>query len=261
MLFIALMAGHLVVVHGRTETLWHLWRHSYYYASLSYSSLIALILLWYIEWVSRCLHKKYRGTGNYMRWIMQQLKYGVLLTVLIEIVMATALFAWKGYWIWETAFFRKLFGPIVMFIIMVNLGFLSYFFQDDQQMKRLIRYRWLAPRSLTGTGDDSESEEKDPLILYVSDKQCWSIGKKGTHWMWAQSMELSEKQLCPHTYFRGHRCWMIHRKAIVELVALKRNHLEVKTNLECPIRLMVSRRRIPAFMRWLERELPDSPTG
>ncbi|MGE6218930.1 LytTR family transcriptional regulator DNA-binding domain-containing protein [Nubsella zeaxanthinifaciens] len=251
LLVTAILAGHFIVTHDRDESLGELLNMPAYYRSVAYSGGIALLLLLSIYGVSMRMYRKHSGRGLTASWIREQALYGVLGVVILELFAATLLFYAMGFWIMDTAYFKKLFGPIVMFILLVNLCYLL-FYQNQRPVVK-IRYQFLDNRvdvrkKMTPVVVDQ------PALLYVENGNTWCIDFSRRRSIWTQSLNESQQRFGGEDYFRGARNWLIHRDAIVSVAQISGKRLSVTCDLQGEFKLVVSRRSVAAFKLWLDGE-------
>lgn len=245
----ALIAGHLIVTHGRKETLAQFLKMPHYYTSVAYSAGIALLLIMWIYAMGVLTNGKRKRPGLTWNWILNQLVYGVVLTIMLELLLATALFYWNGHWILETAYFRKLFGPIVMFILLVNLCYTVYYLDKAPNPQHKVRYQIINDH-LFNAGL-LPLEEELPALIYIDENGTWKLNFYGNRSVLLQSLDASFRYLPKDSYFRGHRNWIINKMAISAIKGISGKRLLVETNIPCPIELIVARRRAPAFKKWI----------
>lgn len=256
--FVALIAGHLVVSHDKDYSLLELLGMRRYYYSLAINSLAALVLIEFVHMVSRRLYRRFKPEGLGRRWLLLQCTLGLGLTVLLELVIASTLFAYHGQWIWETSFYRNLFIPIVIFIVMLNCFFAAHYLHIDPKVKTVVRSHFFSPEA----APELSHEFKDqPKLIFIRDEKCFYLSFQDREFLWQDSIEASEKSLPSSDYFRGRREWMVHRLGIIGVVNLKGKRLQVILSGNSGFELIISRRRSPAFKRWWGGEAREKGVG
>lgn len=244
----ALAAGHLVVSHDQRYSLPELLSMPRYYYSVALNGAAALLLIEFVHMVSRRLYRRFRAQGLGLRWLAMQALLGLGLTVVLELVMATLLFHYHGHWITETIFFRKLFVPITMFILIINLFFIVYYLYREPAVTTQVRYKLARP--LQSGPCAAEKVLGMPALLYVQQRCCWSVSFEGEKLRWPDPLDASEKRLAAADYFRGQRDWLLHRSAVVSVRQLSGRRLELRTSVAQFPLLVVSRRRAALFKQW-----------
>ena len=244
----SLAASHLLVSFDQRYSLRELWAMPRYYYSLVINAFIALLLIEFMHMISRRLYRRFKAQGLGARWMLLQLLLGVGLTVVAELLIAGAVYYYHGLVIWETMFFRKLFTPILMFIVIVNLFFAVYYLYREPAVTTLVRYKLASP--LASESGSAEQVSDGPALLFVEDRNCFSIAFTGEKTQWNSSLDASYLQLGGMDYFRGQREWLVHRSAIARVTQLSGKRLRLETTLAFPISLIVSRRRAPMFKQW-----------
>lgn len=251
LLTVAVLTGHFVVMHGTKDKFLDLISESYYYLSVAYSAAITMTLLAMIYSVSYLLDKKYKGLGLTRQWMFYQLLYGVLLVLAVELLLAGILFYWQGFLIWETAFFRIFFGPIVLFVLLVNLAYLIFFLQRNPRVEHVVRY--LVPRR-NGVELKLLADEQVPAVLYLDEWGTWAFDFNGEKADWDHSLDASGEFIQIGQYFRGQRHWLVHRKAISAVEPQANRTVRLSLMMDFPHELIVSRRRSKEFKAWLDSE-------
>lgn len=252
-LLASVLAAHLVVTYNQRYSLLQMLAMRRYYHSLWVNALAALVLIEFVHAVSRRLYRRFSALGLGWRWMLLQLLLGVGVALLLEVLIASLFFYFDGKWILDTVFFAKLFGPIAMFIVILNLFFMLHYLYREPAVVTQVRYR--VASSLRSEQLGAEQVLGLPALLYVSDRSCWSIGFDGERLRWPDSLELSHGRLGEVDYFRGQRDWLVHRAAITGVRQLAGKRLQLQTSVDFPFVLVVSRRRAPAFKQWWSGEI------
>jgi len=247
---VSLIAGHLIVTHDRDETLAEFFRMPAYFWSVGYSGFIAMVLLFCIYGVSYRRYTKYGGKGLTRALIREQLKYGVVMVIMIEFVAATLLFYIMGHWILDTAYFKKLFGPIVLFILFANVCYVLFFLNRAPLVK--VRYQFLDNKVRKSDADDVEKLD-GPAMLYVEEGKIWSTNFKGEKSRWPlPTLKKSWERLGKKHYFRVGRDWIVHRNIVISVEVLPGKRLCITCELNGKFELEVSRRCVAQFKKWID---------
>lgn len=251
LLTLSILSGHLIVMHGTKDKFLDLIKEPYYHLSVAYSAAIAMTLLAMIYSVSYLLDKKYKGLGLNRQWMFYQLLYGVVLVLVVELLLAGTLFYWQGFLIWETAFFRIFFGPIVLFVLLVNLAYLIFYLQRNPRVEHVVRY--LVPRR-NAVELALLAKEHVPAILYLDEWGTWAFDFNGEKADWDHSLDASGEFIQIGQYFRGQRHWLVHRKAVRSVEPQSNRTVRLYLEIDFPHELIVSRRRSREFKAWLDSE-------
>lgn len=249
-LLVSMIASHFVVTHGENYKWVDLLSDPWYWISLLYSGSICFVLIEYIYGVSRNLSRKFAGFGLTKQWIIAQFLNGVILTICIELVLSTLIFWLNGVWIMDSAFFDKLFVPICMFIVMVNLFLMVYFLQRDPLVSLQVRYRVIS-NTQAKTEPNEMHDTQMPALIFVLNGQCWCLGFDSKETFWPNSLENKLATLPEDLYFQGQRNWAVHKDAIADFKNISGRRICLQIAFEYPFALEVARRRAPAFKRWL----------
>ncbi|SOD13902.1 hypothetical protein [Pedobacter xixiisoli] len=248
---ISLLAGHFIVTHGRKETLAQLWKMPAYYRSVGYSATIALFLQLAVYAVSYKLSRKHRGKGLTKKWAMDQFTYGFVVVIVLELLLAAALFGMHGLWLPETAFFRKLFGPIVLFILIINLCYVIYYMNKNPVVKHTVKRlipKKVEPRMIV------VSEPELPALVYATEAGVLAYDFLGKQMVWMEPVKTSIERLGDEDYYSGQRHWVIHRLAIADLENISGKRILLKLHFDFEYEMIVSRRRSPEFRKWFDEE-------
>lgn len=245
-------AGHFIVTHGRRFELSQWLRRPDYYFSVGYSAFIAIILMLCIYGVSLRMNNLYRDRGKIVHWLAYQLLYGVVLIVGIELVLATGLFWYKGYWITETAFFRKIFGPVVMFIVIVNMVYMLFYSIRAPMVRYKVRY---LPKLLEPVPDSNGLEDDGlPGLIYREGESNWALSIEGKRTPWLDTLDAAQEKFGHKVCFRGQRHWLVFGKAIADYdLPTGKRQVIVRLKMEAPFVLETSRRTSPGFKKWIAK--------
>jgi hypothetical protein len=245
---VSLMAGHFVVTHNHRGHFFQFIQRPGYFYSVTFSAIIALILLLVIYGVSYHLFTRYGGGALNRDWVLGQMGYGVLLVIVLELAFATLLFRIMGRRILESAYFDKLFQPIVLFIIAANLCYLLYF-RNREPAK--VRYKFISGEIATAEGEESTTVDT-PMFWYINEGDVLQVDVEGQVEVRDSSLTLLMEELDPSVYFRGARDWIIHR----EMIRLVTPHRGNRLKICCKVNehhLVVSRRNATKFKVWLDQ--------
>lgn len=246
-LVVSIFAGHYIVVHGRNETWAELRQMSAYYYSVAYSAMIAMVLQLGIYLVSYKLSRKHRGKGLTISWALEQLLYGVVMILMLELLLAAALFGLHGLWLPETSFFKKLFLPIVLFVLIVNLCYIIYYMNKYPRAQKLVKY--LIPKKPKPKPQIKVSTDL-PALVYAGESGVMAYGFSGNPMIWTHSIRQSIELLGTRDYYSGQRHWLVHRLAIADLESIPGKRVKLILAFEFKHEMIVSRRRSSIFRAW-----------
>lgn len=247
---LSILAGHWVVTHNHEGWFLDFIKRPGYFPSVGYSSLIALILLLTIYGVSYRMFECYGGAGLSRAWIAGQLKYGIGVVILVELVLAALLFHIMGYQILETSYFRKLFRPIVLFIFAVNLAYILYF-RNRETTK--VRYKFLDGHQHAAMEEGDVDREVTVALWYMEDGEVLCVSFDGRPDGRKCSLSTVMEELDPKIYFRGARDWIVHRDMISGVKSLSGYRLQIFCKFG-DHRVIVSRRNVARFKLWFDME-------
>ena len=254
LLVVAAVAGFVIVTHGREEKWYQYFAIPGIFSSALYSGIIAFILLLVVYVVSFIANVKYAGRDRNGQWLVFQLVYGVLLTIVVELVLATLLFWVMGFWIFDTAFFDKIFLVVVMFILLANLCYMLFYMQRVRYEVTVetVRYQPIPLSPLEMDSDEPRVEPTDqPALFYIRNGEAWRKSFQGKRSIWLKSLDSTMSQLDPQLYFKCARNWIVHRNAIASIRMISSRRIEVKCSFKVAINLIVSRRNAQKFKEWL----------
>lgn len=242
------IAGHVIVTHGHKFNLAQWLKMPGYYFSIASSGLIALLLMFSIYLVSWELNRRFRENEQLRKWLAYQLCIGIGGVLILELLLATLLFLSQGYWILDTAFFRKLFVPIVMFIFVVNLCYMLFYAIRYPFKRHRVRYLpTIQEREIT------DDELEMPGLVFIDDVGIWALGVDGEKKPWLESLDATEKRFGNGVCFRGQRHWLVFGHAIAEHIRpAGRRTVILRLRMEPPFALETSRRSTPSFKRWFD---------
>ncbi len=242
-LLISLLAAHFIVVQGATESIATLFTKQYYYFSVAYSFIIALILVELIYLATKKLNERNKNMLLTNKRMTEQFVTGFLTISLIAFLLAMILYWLNGQSIFSSGYFTKLYALILLFIFCVNAAYLLYFYRKAIK----TRYYLASPSSLESVEMDSTL----PAIIFFDDKICFAIDFKGIKTVWPLTVGQSTKKLDSECYFQINRQIIIHRAAIRSIRPFNVKHIKIEAVVFCPIELITSRRMSVLFKVWL----------
>lgn len=195
--------------------------------------------------------------------------YGVLLTVIFEILFATLLFWYKGHWILDTAFFDKIFVLAVSFICIANLAYLLFFTQrvkPEPVIERVevqtIRYLPMPLVVPVEKVDEVKVAGDEAALFYIRNGEIWKKDFEGKRGIWLKSLEATMSELDPELYFKCARNWIVHRQAVAEVIPISSRRLLIRCRFKVRIELVVSQRNAQTFKEWFYGdELPTDASA
>ena len=257
LILVSWLGGFLVVTHGHPEKFFQLFSKPGLFSSVNYSASIAFVLLLMIYVVSFIGNVKYAGVGRNGKWFLFQMTYGVLLTVIFEILFATLLFWYKGHWILNTAFFDKIFVLAVSFICIANLAYLLFFIQRvkiEPEIKRVevptIRYQPMPLVVPVDTVDNVMVSGDEAALFYIRNGEIWKKDFEGKRGIWLMSLDATMKELDHEMYFKCARNWIVNRHAVAEVIPISSRRLLIRCHFQVRIELVVSQRNAQDFKDW-----------
>lgn len=248
---VAPVAGHLIVTHGRDEEFKELLNMPGYVRSVVFSGIITFILFWFVYGVSFSANVKFARFGLSAKWLGYQLVYGVGVTLGLELVLATVLYGLMGFWILETAFFDKIFLPVVLFVLLLNACYLLYYSQKIKIVVVISPEPEVEVVAPVAENDAGESEGERSALLYISEKRLWQMDMEGKTTFWFKSLDASMEEFGTKDYFRCDRNWMVHRGAIVDVKDIA-GRIRVEYRVPVPKHLKISRRNLQLILQWYE---------
>lgn len=240
---ISLLAAHFIVVQGATESIAKLVTKGYYYLSVAYSFIIALILVELIYYVTKKLNEKHKNALLANKRITEQFLIGFLAVSLIAFLLAMILYWINGENIFSSVYFTKLYALILLFIFTINVVYLLYYY------KNAIKPKYYLANPISSDRLDVDSTL--PAIVYYDNKICFAIDFKGIKTVWPLTVGQSIKKLDDKFYFQINRQSIVHRSAIHSIKPFNIKHVKIEPVVYCPIELITSRRMSVQFKMWL----------
>jgi len=257
MLIVSLLAGFLIVTHGRPETYAVLIHLPGLIPSSFYSGLIAFMLLIAIYIVSFIGNARYAGRNRNGSWLTFQLIYGVVVVIMLELLLATILFWIMGFWILESAFFDKVFLLAILFILVANLAYLLFYMQRVKVEPEIeivevhtIRYQPMPLVIKDELGSEERAAKEEAALFYIRNGEIWRKTFIGKREIWLLSIEATMSELDPSLYFKCARNWIVHRDAVASVKPISSRRLEIYCHFKVSVSLVVSRRNAQDFKDW-----------
>lgn len=96
---------------------------------------------------------------------------------------------------------------------------------------------------------------KDIAYFYSEEKSTYIMTKEGKHLLSDASLESIEEQLNPHEFFKLSRSCIANISAISSISRHFNSRLRIELQPPLNQHVLVSRQRVPAFMKWIEGDL------
>ncbi len=128
--------------------------------------------------------------------------------------------------------------------------------QDLHNLGKLInQYQDFKQRFVIKVGDQIiVISTKDIAYFFSEDKSTYIMTREGKHYLSDASLETIEEQLNPRDFFKLSRNCIASISAINSISKFFNSRLRIELLPPYKQSILVSRQRVPVFMRWIEGE-------
>lgn len=274
LILVSWIGAHFIVLFGVKITFFEAILKPEYYKAMAGSFPIALLLAWYVDYVSKKLDRRWCWITQSLHRALAQAVFGVLLTGLVAFILAFVYFQMRGIHILDTLYLRIDFPMVLLLIFALNVLLASrYFYSRLQSVLRPAGHAH--PTSVTRSLSPQTVEEdlvpmkqtlsaqkagkvfavpvSDICYITLEEEQRYVSTFSGDKFLVALSMEQIEKQLDARQFFRASRQVIINIGACAHYSTIEYNKLEVFTAPPMPEKLTISQGRARAFKDWMNR--------
>ncbi|SDE86714.1 LytTr DNA-binding domain-containing protein [Mucilaginibacter pineti] len=125
---IALLAAHLIVVYGESETVFSMMLNRAYYIALAASFMIAYLLIAYVHMINQMLDRRLNWEGgNVIARIVYQLLLSLIAPGVLAFLLAAIYFRLNGMSILDTSYLRYDFQFIMLMLFCLNVYYYAIY--------------------------------------------------------------------------------------------------------------------------------------
>ena len=246
-LFFAFCTAQLVVLYQETHTPSEILRNPYYYLVLGVSLMIAYLIIEWVVWVTRILDYQYPWARSYSKRWPRQVFYGIFLSLLFTILLATCYFAALKINILQTRYFSRHLQQLIWMLIALN-AYLYYLINKKKsaqnKTKQLLQQAVKIVPEIQGTVDYA--------CFFAENKSCFvytfSKGKSG----WDDTLSETIQYLDPKQYYMVNRSFIVNRLAIATVITLAPKKIKITLIAPLAMEILVSQRAYAGFKKWYE---------
>jgi DNA-binding LytR/AlgR family response regulator len=259
---ISLLAAHFIIAFGIDKTLWELLLMTAYYRALAASFIIAFILVTAVYMATVKLDRRWPWEKNYLFRLLYQTCFGLILPSAAAFVLAAIYFALYGMNILHTVYLKYDFPVIVLFLLILNI----YYFAFNQYL--LARRNRFAGQQ---TNDDRNGKYKKVFVVnkgtdnlpisadgvayfYHSGDYNFLRLFDGSEYLLSQSLDETEKQVDPRSFFRANRQFIVNYNACRSFQQLEYNKLELSVEPNYKEGVIISQLKAKGFKEWMEKK-------
>lgn len=263
-IIISLIAAHLIVAFGATQSFFQLFINWKYYRSLLPSAVIAFLLISEVYLATIKLDKRFDWKERAVPRIGLQLLFGLTLPALTAFLLAAIYFAVFGYNILTNTYYLEFdFPVVVILLLLLNVYYLAfYFFRRWQALEHIHTIT-------TQTADEKKSvflvqqgSKNVPISLesisyfYHSGNFNFARTFDKKDYIISQSLDEVEGQLNPTQFFRVNRQMIVNLSACEDFELLQYGKLQLNVSPPPKEPIIISQKRAKAFKEWIGKQKP-----
>jgi len=258
----ALISAHIIVVIGEDETFFHLLVDKDYYRALSFSFIIAFLLVNLVYWVTRRLDKKNDWKQHKIRRLVLQFFFAFFLPSIAAFLLAYGYFKAFGYDIWHTWYLRYDYPVIVLMLLILNIYYLSFYFYRKWQITETM----IADQAITNKeqpkgkavfvvqkGAKNIPLQIDTICYFFHDGYNFLRTFDREDFIIPQSLDEVQSQFNDKQFFRVNRKMIVNFSACQHYEPLEFGKLELFVTPPAKEQIVISQKRATAFKEWIEQ--------
>jgi len=264
-IIISLIAAHIIVTFGATESLFVLLVSWYYYRDLLLSFIIAFLLVSEVYVVTIKLDKQFDWLDEAVKRIGLQMTFGLVLPSVLAFLLAAVYFKILGYNILDTYYMRFDFPVVVIMLLLLNIYYLAFYFYKQWKFSesKLI----LIPATQhTEDGKRNKQvivvQEGSKNIPVLVDNICYFYHDGEYNFVRTndqgdfvipQTLDEIQQQLPCKQFFRVNRQMIVNFTACQHFEPLEMGKLKLFVTPQTKQSVIVSQKRVKHFKEWIER--------
>lgn len=259
---ISLIAAHIIVAFGATQSFFQFLINWKYYRSLLPSALIAFLLISEVYWATVKLDKRFDWKENTIVRAGLQLLLGLGVPSISAFLLATVYFAMFGYNILSNTYYLQFdFPVIVILLLLLNVYYLAfYFFKRWQLSEQLRTSATAAPQAekksffIVHKGSKTVPVALDTIsYFYHSGEFNFLRTFDKEDFLITQPLDEVQKLLPSEQFFRVSRQMIINFLSCEHYELLQHGKLELIVNPKPKEQIIISRKRAREFKEWFSK--------
>ena len=266
---IAFVCAHLVEIIGREESTLELLLRPFYYKDVLSGTVVAWILLESVHRMVKWLDSKYDWIHFTLKRLVMQLSMGVFACSLLAYLLVNLQFRFVlGQQMEDTTWFYYEFPFVVLLIILVNAGYVTYYFIDKATAAAVVVENH--PNASDKPLEEENAMSREVLtvrhgnkVVPVQTVNIAYIFKEGEYnyvrsfenesYRIDASLEELESQLDHKSFFRANRQCIISLQSCKSFTPDSFGKLKVFLNPASLEFTVISQKRAPQFKKWIDR--------
>ncbi|HVX00980.1 MAG TPA: LytTR family DNA-binding domain-containing protein [Candidatus Babeliaceae bacterium] len=259
-IIISLVAAHIIVAFGATQSFFHLLINWKYYRSLLPSVVIAFLLISEVYLATVKLDKRFDWRDSTAARIGLQLLFGLTVPAITAFLLATVYFAAFGYNILRNTYYLEFdFPVIIILLLLLNVYYLAFYFfrrwQLSEQEKTIVMIPQPAEKQksvyMVHKGSKSVPIPLENICYFYHESSLNFLRTfEKEDFLITQPLDEVQKQLPDKQFFRVNRQMIVNFLSCKHFELLQYGRLELILNPKPKETVIVSQRRTKAFKEW-----------
>lgn len=258
-IILSLIAAHLIVSFGETESFFQLLLSWDYWRSLCFSFIIAFILVSIVYICTAWLDNRFDWTKRTLPRVWLQISLGLVLPSIIAFLLADVYFRIYHISIFKTIYLKFDYPVVVLMLLLLNVYYVAFhFFRRWQQSVHTVNDR-----------KDGKTERKEhtfivtkgtrniPLpvaeIAYWYHEGDYNFVRvfKGEDFVVSETLDSIEKQLNSEIFFRVNRQMIVNIDACLHFEHLAYGKIKVMLKPDFKKDTVISQKKAKDFKAWI----------
>jgi hypothetical protein len=258
-----IVATHIVIVYGETQSTFEILLTPEYYYAFAGSAIIAFTLFGAVRWVVLKLDKRFDWMRQPIYRIGLQIFFGLMIPGFLAFLLAALYFRLNGISILDTSYLRYDFQFILLQILIINCYYIAYYFYGKwAQAKEVIDMMDKTKPMINEVARETFQVSKGAAnVLLGMDQIAYCYRKDESNFLRTitgedfyinLSLDEVQEQLPERHFFRINRQMIAHRQTCKGFDLLSYGKLKADLSPSYNSEVIISQKRALAFKRWLE---------
>ncbi|SDE87272.1 LytTr DNA-binding domain-containing protein [Mucilaginibacter pineti] len=263
-LIVCIIATHIVIVYGETQSTFEILLTPEYYYAFTGSFIIAFLLFGSVRYIVIKLDKKFDWMQQPVYRTGLQLFFGLMIPGFLAFLLAALYFRLNGVNILDTSYLRYDFQFILLQILIINCYYIAYYFYERwAQAKEVIdRMDKTTPITNDAVRETFQVSKGAANVLLGMDQIAYCYRKDesnflrtvtGEDFFISLSLDEVQEQLPERKFFRINRQIIAHRQTCKGFDLLSYGKLKAELHPSFNSDVIISQKRALAFKKWIDQ--------
>jgi len=266
-LLLAILASHIIIVYGEPESTFEILLTKDYYTAFAGSFIIAMLLIQYVNWITRVLDRRADWVHKAVARAFSQLFLGLIAPGFLAFLFAFTYFKIRGIDILTTSYVTYDFPFIMLMLALINAYYLAYYFYLKWSIAEEIVAKAIVPEAASEfieqeTGEEVFTVSRGSISIPIDASSIGYFFRDGEvnflrtteaeDIFTNQSLDEVETQLGERSFFRLNRQMISSFRSVKDYRAIAHGKLEITLDPPFSEPVIVSQKRAKSFKQWMD---------